>query len=125
MSKKSEAIIKKANESNIYNKYFTVDPQNDKKKGFVSMTHAFIFDKHFLELTSNAKLLYMYMKDTYRGTNNFKYPQSFANNINMAPATFKRAKKELIDKGFIEIVEWGYSTRTENIYSFSEKWKCM
>ena len=36
---------------------------------------------------------------------------------------WERDRQALIDKGFIERIERGYTTRTPDIFSFTEKWK--
>jgi murein L,D-transpeptidase YafK len=38
-------------------------------------------------------------------------------------AQFSKCKNELIAHGFIEEIENGRTSRTKNVYAFSEKWK--
>lgn len=44
-------------------------------------------------------------------------------NLYKTGAQFRRDRDELLNGGFIEIVENGKTTRTKNIYKFSDRWK--
>ena len=85
-------------------------------------------------LTNNARVLYLYMKLQYYGAKPIKeHPQTdFYFNAALATKTyrlytnlaqFRKDRQQLIDLGFIEIVENRKNMRKKNIYRFSDKWK--
>ena len=43
----------------------------------------------------------------------------------MSKPTFLKAKQELIDKGFIDVVQNNKNLRRANIYAFSDRWKTL
>lgn len=90
---------------------------------------------NWMKLSNNAKVLYMYMKLQYYGQNPKPIPTRqdtfyFNKSLYMEKyglykngAQFTRDKNQLIQYGFIEEIENGHTTRTKNIYRFSDKWK--
>lgn len=78
-------------------------------------------DNVFLSLKPTTSLIYIYMLDYSNGFQEFQFPKSIYNKL-VSNETFKKAKAELIEKGFIEEVANGKNTRTESIYKFSDKW---
>lgn len=87
-------------------------------------------------LSPKAQQLYVYMKLQLYGQaplDSEKYgPDCFVFNQGMytkiyplykTGAQFRRDRDQLIEYGFIEIVECGKTTRTKNIYKFSAKWQ--
>ena len=99
--------------------------------------------KAFKSLTNNAKVLYIYMKLQLYGQKKVVDPEGLerdcfyfnrvmfikgGNNKNSYElysncGQFERDLKQLIEYGFIEIVQGGKNTRTKSIYCFSAKWK--
>lgn len=90
----------------------------------------------WMQLSKNARLLYLYMKAQYYGAKNIKeHPETdFVFNWALASKTYKlysnyaRFKSDrdmLIKYGFIELVENGKNTRTKSIYRFSDKWQSL
>ena len=85
-------------------------------------------------LSPKAKELYTYMKlqqygqapiEGY-GADCFVFNQAMYTKvypIYKSGAQFRRDRDQLIEYGFIEMVECGRFTRTKNIYKFSAKWQ--
>lgn len=85
-------------------------------------------------LSPKAKELYTYMKLQQYGQapiegygadcfvfNKAMYTKVYP--IYKSGAQFRRDRDQLIEYGFIEMVECGRFTRTKNIYKFSAKWQ--
>ena len=85
-------------------------------------------------LSPKAKELYTYMKLQQFGQapiegygadcfvfNQAMYTKTYP--IYKTGAQFRRDRDQLIEYGFIEMVECGRFTRTKNIYRFSAKWQ--
>lgn len=88
----------------------------------------------YLDLSSNAKVLYTYMKLQLYGQAEKPQGKQDCFVFNKAMYTkvyplFKNGEQftkhchELIRNGFIEEIENGHTTRTKNIYRFSDKWQ--
>ena len=88
------------------------------------MTHSMLLNDNFLQLSSEAKVLYLYMSDYANGQIEFEFPKSRYNKL-MCNETFKNKKRELIEYGFIEEIANGRFTRTNNKYKFTGKWKSI
>lgn len=95
--------------------------EKDDKK-FSMLFHSMLKHKSFISLSDKAKTIYLYMTDYSNGKYEFTYPYSIYKNISSKP-TFINCIKELEQHGFIEVKFCGKHTRTENIYTFSSKWK--
>jgi len=124
MSKKNE-LIKKINERSIYADYRDDKEyyeRNKIKQSFVGLPHSLLMNGNFLRLSDKAQLLYIYMTDYANGEIYFTFPHSVYSKL-MCNEAFRKMKKELITYGFIEEVENGKFTRTENKYKFIGKWK--
>lgn len=90
--------------------------------------------KAYIELSNGAKVLYVYMKLQLYGARPIKeHPEEhFYFNEAMYTKTYKigtnteqfrKYRNELIEGGFISLVEYGGYARTKNIYAFSDKWQ--
>lgn len=90
--------------------------------------------KAFLDLSNNAKVLYIYMKTQQYGAKAIPGQTKDCFYFNKAMYTktyplykngeqFQRDINQLVKNGFIEITENGKSSRTKNIYKFSGNWK--
>lgn len=88
----------------------------------------------FLDLSANAIKLYLYMKLQFYGQvqKPGDKPDQFVFNRSMYVTTygifsngaqFTQYCHELIKHGFIELIECGATTRSNNIYKFSDKWQ--
>lgn len=73
-------------------------------------------------LSDKAFKIYSYMLLEAGGHKEFTFPRSKYKKIS-SPDAFDRAKKELLQKGFIEEKQNNKNLRKPNIYEFSEKWK--
>ena len=74
------------------------------------------------ELSANAFRLYIMMKDYARGDSEFQFPHRIYKNF-MGNQTFKTARQELIDKGYLEDYTSQKSVLRENRYKFSSAWR--
>ncbi len=77
----------------------------------------------FTALNSSARLLYICMVEACAGKREFTFTVSDYKACGFAKNTFLRAKEELIQGGFIVVIELGRTTRTPNKYAFSDRWK--
>ena len=75
-------------------------------------------------LSSSAFKIYCYMRIESGGKREFRFPhckyQSF-----MSKPTFFKARDELVQKGFVDIVRNNRNLRQANIYAFSDRWKTI
>ena len=94
-------------------------PTNTTK--LVQIYHSQLTHKNFLDLSSIAKVVYIYMLDYSNGSITTTFPFRIYKSFTTTP-TFQKAIKELSEKGFIEVIENGRFTRTENKYKFLSKW---
>lgn len=89
----------------------------------------------WMNLKPRAQILYLYMKAQYYGVRERRKPEQnpmyFVFNQALWKKTYKlysnntsfyADRNQLIEHGFIEIVETGKLTRTKSIYKFSDKW---
>ena len=58
------------------------------------------------------------------GNKSFKFPHAKYRSY-MTKPTFQKAKQELIDKGFIDVIQNNKNLRKANIYAFSDRWKTI
>lgn len=97
---------------------------------YVSM----LTSKAWIDLTKNAKVLYLYCKAQYyaekkKPNNNslqFTMNKSKWNSMYKIYTNQNQFYKDmgmLIEHGFIKCIENGSNTRTKNIYEFSSMWK--
>ena len=94
-------------------------PTNNTK--LTQLYHSQLIHKNFTQLSSNAKVIYIYMLDYSNGSQTTTFPHSIYKDIVSKP-TFIKCINELIEKGFIEITKNGRFTRTENEYKFISNW---
>ena len=101
--------------------WVTAKPDGMEKR-FIQIGDTLVYHPAWLALSAGAKVLYLYMCMESGGKNEFIIPQRVYGRFTDGKA-FRRAKKVLIDAGFIEIAHNGANTRTENIYRFCYGWK--
>lgn len=86
------------------------------------------------KLSKSARLLYFYMKFEYFSKNTVEYPDNmeiFYFNESLFKhyelytdkRQFRKDRQQLVDNGFIEVVEDNHLRRKKNIYKFSDRWK--
>lgn len=93
--------------------------QNDKH---IRKTQDMMMSESYLSLSHTAKVVYDYMKLWACGNTEFYYAKELSKKY-MSPTTFLTAKDELIEKGFIELIETNPFAHIPNKYKFSSKWK--
>lgn len=131
--KKREVYVKKPFESNCTS-------SDTSANIYVSM----LMSENWQKLTKNAQILYVYCKAQYYAEKQKPKPryiilseqeqrQCFTMNkskwkdlyniYSSDNGQFNKDIKQLIEYGFIELVESGWGTRTKNIYMLSNKWQ--
>ena len=75
-------------------------------------------------LSPSAFKIYCYMRIESGGKRSFKFPFSKYRSYTTRP-TFEKALKELVDKGFVDVIQRNGNLRKANIYSFSSRWKTL
>lgn len=98
----------------------------DGNEPFVRLTSSLTTSPLYLKLGNAAKVLlidiYLYVGKDY--SSSFTYPESLAKKrIGLAKQTFLNSKKQLIDNGFIEVVEYNRNLRKANVYKISCNWR--
>jgi len=75
------------------------------------------------DLSSSAKLLYMYIKSKYNGSNNGKIKLPYAELSGVkgisSSRTISKAQLELTTKGWIQITQYGGMYRYSNLYKLT------
>ena len=93
---------------------------NGYETSYIRMTHIQLVCVN--ELSANAFRLYMMMKDYARGESEFKFPHRIYKKF-VCNQTFKTARQELIDKGYLETYTSQKAVLRENKYKFSSGWR--
>ncbi len=75
-------------------------------------------------LSPNAFKVYCYMRLESAGKRSFTFPHTKYCSY-MSKPTFYKARDELIEHGFIDIVQNNKNLRKANIYMFSDRWKTL
>jgi len=90
----------------------------------IRITRDMMSSKAWKSLSVHSRVLYMEMKCKYTGNNqndiSFTYKE--AAEI-MNDRTFTKSIDQLIETGFIKLIEQNWTTRRPNIYGFSDQWK--
>lgn len=92
------------------------------EKRYYRMGATIMASEAMLSLSNSAFRVYSHMRLESGGKRSFKFPYS-KYKIFMTRPTFVKARDELVQRGFIEIVQNNKNLRQANIYCFSEKWK--
>ena len=104
--------------------------QKKKKKKFkyegrfAGITHKQRESEAFDGLTIHAKWLYLEFRFKYNGENehNIIFTIKEAKKI-MSESTFRKARNQLIERGFIDIIKRGGLEKQPTIYGLSDRWK--
>ena len=96
--------------------------QNDYEDNFFYITKSMMLNKNWLSLTGNAKVLYMYMKLWACGREQFPFSYTMAQSFMNNNKTIYNSVKQLVEKGFIEIVSISRQVGYGTIYKFSDRW---
>lgn len=94
--------------------------ENGIEKRYVRLASTKIAKMH--NLSSSAFKIFMFMCMESAGKQTFEFPRSKYKDF-MSSSTFDSAKKELIERGFIEEIEKNQNLRKANVYKFSSGWK--
>ena len=80
----------------------------------------------FKRLSAQAKLVYILMRQEYKGEgytgNKVKCPYSKIETYRIGRKSISKGIQELIEAGFIEIVEQGGLYHRPSVYKFSSRW---
>ena len=96
---------------------------NDQEKRFIQVGTSLLHSKKFQYLSAAAKYLYFCMSMNAAGKFDFTFSKCDAIRYGLSYSTFLRSKNELIDSGFIRVVQNGRISRTPNRYAFTLGWK--
>jgi len=90
----------------------------------IRITRSMLSSNAWKTLTVHSRVLYMEMKSKYTGGNendiSFTYKEALEI---MNDRTFTKCIDQLIDLGFIKLLEQNWTLRKPNIYGFSDQWK--
>lgn len=94
------------------------------EKRYIRLGATIMASEAMLSLSSSAFRVYCHMRIESGGKRSFKFPYS-KYKIFMTRPTFIKARDELVEKGFIDVVQNNQNLRKANIYCFSERWKTI
>lgn len=97
---------------------------NGVEKRYFRMGATLMASEQMRSLSSSAFKIYCYMRIESAGNRSFKFPHA-KYRAYMSKPTFGKAKQELINKGFIDVVQNNKNRRKSNIYAFSDRWKTL
>jgi hypothetical protein len=91
---------------------------------FAKLDHEIAQSKSFQELTVHAKWLYVEFLLRYNGKNkyNISFTQKEAEKI-MSTKAFKKARNQLIERGFIDLIRRGGLWKQCSIFALSDRWR--
>lgn len=92
------------------------------EKRYIRLGATLMASEKMRSLSPSAFKIYCYMRIESGGNRSFKFPHAKYCSY-MSKPTFIKAKQELIDKGFIDVVQNNQNLRKANIYAFSDRWK--
>ena len=98
--------------------------ENGLEKRYFRMGATLMASEQMRSLSPSAFKIYCYMRIESAGKKQFKFPHSKYRSY-MSKPTFKKAKEELIKKGFIDEIQNNKNLRKANIYAFSDRWKTL
>jgi hypothetical protein len=102
----------------------------------ININHQLLMSQAFSSCSNNARLLYIYMRAEQYGVNENQHPYKDNTkfiftakqyrdkyNITSNAESFRIARDELIEKGFIKCTEDNSHIRKANVYQYSDEWK--
>lgn len=97
----------------------------DCKEGrFIQIGNSLLLSPRFQDLNAAAKFLYLCMTMEAGGKSTVRFPHSAAKKFGVAPSTFERGVKELINAEFITLEpDDDHAQFKANTYRFSNAWK--
>lgn len=94
------------------------------ERRYIRVADTFFCHPAYKALGDKAARLYLHMRMESGGKREFELPYTKAQRIMpISRPAIQASIAELSDRGFIDKVEHGKSTRTPNLYRFSERWK--
>lgn len=99
----------------------SADP-NGFEKHYVRIAGSLLKHPQFYALTHTAREVYIYMVFWASGKHEFTFAYGTYKPI-VSKGGFQKAVKDLVDKGFITIVQPNKNRRIPNVYAFSAAWK--
>lgn len=103
--------------------WLSANPDN-KEKRFAQVGHSFCINQAVKSLSPAALKMYICIVDEAGADRTFEFPEGAAKKYGFTTkGTFRTKVQELIDAGFIEVVENNRTCRKANVYRFSLKWK--
>lgn len=95
-----------------------------KQPPFVMIVKYMLRSKAWQSLSNPARVAYVHLKAKYNGSNGKDLSLTYSEmEPYMSRRTFSRAIKQLINCGFIELVQHGGLMRSPNIYALADDWK--
>lgn len=94
------------------------------EKRYIRMGATIMASEAMRSLSSSAFRVYCYMRLESGGKKEFRFPHN-KYRAYMSKPTFFKARDELVEKGFIDIVRNNKNLRQANDYAFSERWKSI
>lgn len=92
------------------------------KDRHIRLTKHMMGHESYINLNYSSQKLYNYMKLWASGRKEIEYSWSQANKIMGGKSTFKKAKTELENKGFIKCIRTSKCSRYPNKYRFISDW---
>lgn len=97
---------------------------NGKQLPFVSLYADLLQSEEFQKRLSHVdKLVYIAMGLEAKGSKEFSFTESTAKQYGFSGMALRRSVQDLVDAGFISIVENNRTRRKPNIYRFEVEWK--
>ncbi len=94
---------------------------------YVALCFTLLTSPAWFQLSNGARNLYTFMRLQYDGINDsFNFNRAIYTKVYPLYSNrnqFYKDRDQLVEVGFIEIVEHGKNTRTKAIYKFSDKWQ--
>jgi len=94
------------------------------EKRYFRLGATILASEAMLNLSASAFRVYCYMRIESGGKRNFSFPFNKYKRF-MSRPTFIRARDELIESGFIDLIQSNKNLRKANIYGFTDRWKTI
>lgn len=119
--RKKEEYIRKPFETRIPGR-----PSETHEK-YVALCFTLLSSPAWCQISNGARNLYTFMRLQYDGTKDiFNFNRGLwyqTYHLYKNQAQFYKDRQQLVDFGFIEILESGKNTRTKAVYRFSDRWQ--
>jgi len=95
---------------------------NGIEERYIRLGNSQMLHEAMKQLSGNAFKIYTYMLLESGGNAIFEFPRCKYKSM-LTNQTFQKVKMELVDKGFIEVVQNNANLRKPNKYRFIDEWK--